>query len=144
MPSINSGWLMRAVRVLMQAGILPSEPSLSIHGTKDAGENYFQIIDAQQEVLFGIDYDGNFIGKHLSDLAYLKDTHASSGVYSPGSVYIGSSRISNIGGVLRFYTLKATVPVAMQAAPFSLSAVPAGVTTIHDWRRHARYPGISR
>ena len=88
----------------VQMGILPQEPSVSIRGFKNAGENYFEIVDEDGGMVFAMGGDGNIFGSFLVDSDHAKDSYHGSSVHKGESVYIGPTRISyNNGKLLHTY-----------------------------------------
>ncbi|MAD44040.1 MAG: hypothetical protein CMH98_03465, partial [Oceanospirillaceae bacterium] len=90
----------------VQMGILPQEPSISIRGFKNSGENYFEIRESNGDLKFAINEDGHILSSYIVDPSNAGDTYHASSVHTAESVYVGPARVSYNNGKLRFYTLK--------------------------------------
>ena len=126
-----------------QIGILPQEPSISIRGFKNSGENYFEITDESGNMIFAVNDQGHIIGNYVVDPSNAGDTYHGSSVHSATSVYVGPARVSYNNSKLRFYTLKSThIPTFLSSAPYNVSSVPSEVSSsankVAEWMHVAR------
>ena len=111
-------------------------PSIRITGDKNAGVDYFQIIDSNDDVVYSIDRNGKVQpSHHLLDtvLSDVPDLEGHSGVFESESIYVGPVKISydKTSGILKQQVLN-RIPLVLQSAPYSITNADLGGRSYSD------------
>ena len=107
-------------------------PSIRIKGQKDLGQNYFEIVDHNDNIIFNVSDDGTYTNHHLIDgTNNLPDTEGHSLLIEPESVFIGNIRLSVDNGVLKIGKLN-RIPIALQNSPYNITAADLGGRTFDE------------
>ena len=146
-PGLNDGILMQREiqsedqEISMQ--LHPSEPFLSMSGTKDAGVDWIRVEDESTSLpVFAIHHDGQIQTPAWSS-GTLPDAYHESGAFSSASLYIGTQKLWENAGNFWISHLKPPphIPVKLTGAPFNLTVnnIDATLTrSINDWLILAR------
>ena len=92
-------------------------------GQKNAGVNWLECIDENEELQFAISKNGGLIGAHLTTdtVSELTDHEGHSILLGPESLYIGPVRVSVRDSKVRFEILN-TIPLVLQAEPYNINS----------------------
>ena len=125
------------------AQLHPSQPALDINCTKDVGVDWLRIQDSSDgSTIFAVHNDGSLETPGWGT-GELPDGYNDSFAVGSESLYIGSSKLSEVNGKLHLSHLKAVphIPVALTQAPYSftVNSINANLArTINDWMVLAR------
>ena len=108
---------------ILKCEVQENAPTILIKGSKSVGQDYFQILDNNDNVLFSVDRNGDLPGKHhLTDLKTdIPDREGNAALFEGQSVYIGPVRISYQNNKLVQEQLN-RIPAVLAAASYNITS----------------------
>jgi len=120
----------------------PGAPTIKIEGSKNAGQDYIQVVDEDGNTVFAVHPDGQIETPGWSSGTH-PDAHHSSLAVEPASMYVGSCKLSQLNGELVVSHLKSPpyIPTVLTQVPYSytvnnINANP--LRSINEWMTLAR------